>query len=258
MKQRNQDLVGIGVKKADVLTAVDQDILWSMGILGTDFPDQLLNTVVFTIGLSCALRAGQEHKKLHSIPFDSQFSWHVGDDGLYYIRYSEDLTSKTNRGGLRHRKVTPKVVNIHAIPGSPHCPVSILGKYFALLPESRTCRSLYLQPLKKFTANCWYSDKAVGISKLQSIVREMCAKAGLPGHYTNHSLCATAATHLYHNNFDEQVIQEITGHRSLAVREYKRTSNGQKRVASSCIMGDKTGNTDGNELPKKRIKLSQE
>ena len=234
--------------KADVLTAVDQDILWSMGILGVDNPDQLLNTVLFTIGLSCALRAGKEHRNLRSIPFNSQFSWHVSDDGYYYIKYTEDVQSKTNRGGLKHRKVMPKTVNIHPIESSHRCPVQILGKYFALLPENRTCQSLYLQPKKKFTPNNWYLDRPVGVNKLQSVVRDVCGKAGLPGHYTNHSLQATAATRLYHSNFDEQIIQEVTGHRSIAVREYKRTSSSQLKRASNCIMGDEVGS--------KRIKTS--
>ena len=72
------------------------------------------------------------------------------------------------------------------------------------------------------------------------MVRDVCAKAGLPGHYTNHSLRVTAATHLYHNNFDEQIIQEFTGHRSVAVRGYKRTSDSQLKSASSCIMASYT------------------
>ena len=232
--------MGYGVRKAEVLSSLDQEILWSMGILGIDEPEQLLNTVVFTIGLSCALRAGQEHRKMRSIPFNSQFSWEIGDNRLYYIRYTEDLTSKSNHGGLKLRKVSPKVINIHAIPGGGRCPVQILVKCFSMLPEGRQCTSLYLQPKKKFTPNCWYVDKPVGINKLQSVVHEMCLKAGLPGHYTNHSLGATAATCLYHNNFDGQVIQEITGHHSVAVREYKRTSNDQKRIASTCVMGEMT------------------
>ena len=47
MKKRNSDLVGYGIRKADVLSPLDQDVLWSMGLLGVDYPDQLLNTVVF-------------------------------------------------------------------------------------------------------------------------------------------------------------------------------------------------------------------
>ena len=41
--------------------ATDRDILWSMDPHETDSPDQLLNTVLFTLRLSYALCAGREH-----------------------------------------------------------------------------------------------------------------------------------------------------------------------------------------------------
>ena len=37
---------------------------------------------------------------------------------------------------------------------------------------------------------------------------------------------------------EEQVIQEITGHHSNAVRSYKRTSDSQRECASKIISGD--------------------
>ena len=37
---------------------------------------------------------------------------------------------------------------------------------------------------------------------------------------------------LYSKNFDEQLISETTGHMSVAVRSYKRTSSGQKKAIS--------------------------
>ena len=46
------------------------------------------------------------------------------------------------------------------------------------------------------------------------------------------------ATKLYQNNVDEQIIMEITGHRSMAVRSYKRTSERQRKEASKCIFGE--------------------
>ena len=79
----------------------------------------------------------------------------------------------------------------------------------------------------------------MGVNKLQSVVKDMCKSAGLEGFYTNHSLRSTAATRMYHGNVSEQVIQEITGHRSLAVRGYKCTCDEQKKEASSCIWEDK-------------------
>ena len=53
--------------------------------------------------------------------------------------------------------------------------------------------------------------------------------------YSNHSLRGTSATRMYRSDIDEQLIMEITGHRSLAVRSYKRTSDSQRRMASNCL-----------------------
>ena len=57
------------------------------------------------------------------------------------------------------------------------------------------------------------------------------------GFYSNHSLRATCATRLYRAGVDEQLIMETTGHRSLAVRRYKRTSEKQLKAVSSTIAG---------------------
>ena len=55
-----------------------------------------------------------------------------------------------------------------------------------------------------------------------------------------HSIRATTATQLYHAGVDEQLIQETTGHASLAVRGYKRTAQYQTvGVQSLLIPGDK-------------------
>ena len=84
----------------------------------------------------------------------------------------------------------------------------------------------------------WYLDRPVGIKKLSNVIKDMCETAKLPGFYTNHSLRSSAATVMYRANLDEQLIQEITGHRSLAIRSYKRTCSSQRKMASNCIFGE--------------------
>ena len=59
MKQRTSDGVGITVKKAQVLSFSDEDVLWSLGLLGTHSPEVSMNTVIYMLGISCALRAGK-------------------------------------------------------------------------------------------------------------------------------------------------------------------------------------------------------
>ena len=73
------------------------------------------------------------------------------------------------------------------------------------------------------------------MNPLRDTIKELTKKARIPGFYTNHSSRSTCATSLYHCNIDEQVIMEITGHRSLAVRSYKRTCDSQRKQASNCI-----------------------
>ena len=235
MKQRTSEGVGIAVKQAEVLTFTDEDLLWSLGLLGTDSPQTLLNTVVFMLGLSCSLRAGKEHRVLRSPPFSSQFSFLYDSQGKLFLRYVEDIGLKTNKGGLKHRKTEPKSVEVYQTNNIERCPVRIIMKYLSLLPKDRTCKAFYLQARRKFRPGMWFLNKAVGVNTLREVVKNVCEKAGLPGFYTNHSLRATSATRMYRNDIEEQVIQEITGHRSLAVRSYKRTSEHQKRVASNAI-----------------------
>lgn len=52
-------------------------------------------------------------------------------------------------------------------------------------------------------------------NSLQMVEPELFRAAGIDGHFTNHSLRATAATTLYEHGIDEQLIMERTGHRSI-------------------------------------------
>ena len=83
------------------------------------------------------------------------------------------------------------------------------------------------------------------------------SKCGFSGHYNNHSRRATCATRLFANNVDEQLIQEVTGHRSHdGVRSYKRTSDEKKFETNKLLRT--TANPEaplkGGELEHKKIK----
>lgn len=69
----------------------------------------------------------------------------------------------------------------------------------------------------------------------------------LQGHYTNHSLRATAATRLYEGGINEQLIYEKMGHKSTAVWSYKRTNNEQQHRVS-----EKINRKSGNSSDRKR------
>ena len=142
---------------------------------------------------------------------------------------------KTNKGGLKHRKVTPKEVDLYPIDNLEWCPVRIIMKYLQLLPKQGNCESYYLQSKRKFQSHCWYQNRPAGVNKLRDVVKDVCKLAGIPGIFTNHSLRSNAVTKMYRIYIDEQWIVEITGHRSLAVRSYKRTSDAQCKMSSNCL-----------------------
>ena len=124
---------------------------------------------------------------------------------------------------------------MYAIDNDECCPVRLIIYYLSLLLKNRKCKSFYLQPKNKYTDECWFLDHPAGVHRLRDCVKELCNKAKLPGFYSNHSLRSSAATNMYRGNIDEQLIQEITGHRSLAVHSYKRTCSSQSRLASNII-----------------------
>ena len=59
----------MSVWKAEILTAMEKDLLWSLGFLRMSNLIQLLNTVIFTIGKDFALRVGKEHRALRGDGF---------------------------------------------------------------------------------------------------------------------------------------------------------------------------------------------
>ena len=142
---------------------------------------------------------------------------------------------KTNKGGIRQKRIEPKIVDLYPIENVDRCPVRIIIRYLSLLPTDKRSQAFYLQCKKKPEPYCWYLNRPVGANKLRDTIKELCKKANLPGFYSNHSLRSTAATKMYRASIDEQLIMEIMGHRSLSVRSYKCTCNAQRKVASNSI-----------------------
>ena len=126
------------------------------------------------------------------------------------------------------------------------CLIEIFKKYCRLLPESKSCKKLYLRCRKIPTPNVWYCDQPYGVNCIKTTVKELCKKAGIEENFTNHSLRASCASRMYDKNVPEQLINEVTGHRSDCMRVYKRTSDHLREVASTTVSG---------ESPPKKVKV---
>ncbi len=109
MKDRARSRVGVE-KKFDPITVENEEELWSQGLLGSDSPKQLCETVMYLVGLSFTLRGGKEQRLLRCPPYDRQITVQSRVDGTKFLEYREDLQSKSNQGGLATRKWQPKVI----------------------------------------------------------------------------------------------------------------------------------------------------
>ena len=114
--------------KAQPITIEHEDISWEKGLLGDHSPQALIDTLVFYVSMCFALRSGEKHRHLRYHPAQIELVDPVG--GIPYLMYREDV-SKTNQGGIQHRKVENKeVVRVrvrlyklyqsHCPPGRPN------------------------------------------------------------------------------------------------------------------------------------------
>lgn len=228
-------------ESAAIITVDQENAMWESGVLGEDNPKQFSKTLLYLVGMHFALRAGAEHRNLR-VGVDSQIKLkHDDTSDVWFLEYTEDI-SKTNQGGLDHKGVKRKVVRAYQNTSNPdRCIVHYWKKHLAVRPKSDQCpNDFYLRPLNQPNAQgVWFAMQPIGRVKLGNTVSELAKEAGLTGKVTNHSLRATCASRLYRNDVDEQLICEKTGHRSNAVRTYKRTSEDQMRDMSNILYGNK-------------------
>ena len=116
-------------------------------MLGNKDPKTLLHTLVFLFGKFFALRSGEEHRNL---AFE-QLTVIEGDDiertRLQYRSHGE----KNHGGGLKHRNVTPKVVEQHENVEKPErCVVRLYNKYISKYPRDCKKNEVFHSTPKKY------------------------------------------------------------------------------------------------------------
>ncbi len=228
MKRWSMARITQKVKRSEPISITDEEEMWDFGILGEESPETLRNTVMYLIGLTFALCGGKEHRSLRNPYFDPQIVIKTSEKSSHkYLLYTEDIVSKTNQGGLSGRKLSPKVMKAFGNPNPQRDLVRLYQKYVSLCPTDPKSDALYKYGLteSKRTPRQWYCDKPLGINSISKCVANLMKQAGKSGNYTNHSLRVTAATRMFESGIEEQLVKEKTGHKSDAVRSYKRTSD---------------------------------
>ena len=160
---------------------------------------------------------------------------------LTYV-YSEH-GSKNHNGGFFQLDVENKNVSIFKNEeAGERCLVILLDMYLKRLPPGAIQKDLfYCKPLDNFRKDQdgpWYCVQPRGKHYLNNMVKSMFSEAKITGNFTNHSLRATGATELFQSEAPKNVIQRITGHRSVsALRQYERPGDLQKKAACNILTG---------------------
>lgn len=229
---------GIGAEKhsAPVIKVEDERMFWEMGLLGYGSPKVLQRSVFFYVGLHFALRGVQEQHDLTP----QQFVRFPPDVSVYnssvYYQYTEFI-SKTNQHRFKDLNSEGKVSRAYAQVDVEHCVVKLLDSYLAKLPPKSP--HFYMRALEKppvSTSKPWYVKQRVGVNKLKEMLPSLSAASKCATKYTNHSLCATAATRMFAGSVPEKLVAEKTGHRSLkALRSYERTDTRMQMAIDAVI-----------------------
>ena len=202
-------------KRAEVISVEHENMLWINNLLGDKTPQQLISTMVFYIGMFFSLRSGIEHSRLRFKP--PQIELFEPPHDRAYLKYTEDV-SKTNRGGLAHRRKEPKqVIHYENIDNPERCLIRLYKLYMCKCPKNCPDGAFYLKTLSNLKSDCWFCNVRISHNVLQKMVPNLFKVAGIEGHFTNHSLRATSATWLFEAQIDEQLIMQRTGRSSTAV-----------------------------------------
>ena len=225
MKQLTRDGVGIETKQAQPLSEEDEESLWSHGVFSVSEGWGFTYAIFWYNCKMFGLRGGDEYRSLVREQYEVSSDKHGR-----FLRF-KGRNCKNVQGGLKQRKIQFKDLKIYARPDlGDRCAVALFVAYFGFVPDTGP---LYRKPIGSNPPK--YSKQVIGRNKLSGLVKEMCAKAGLSGNFANHSGKVTCATQLFAENIDEQLMMRQTGHRSTAVRSYKRPTAKHDDIVSSIL-----------------------
>lgn len=211
----------------------DIEKMYSSLALSNDNPQSLQHKVFFEISLHFG-RRGREG--LYQLQKES-FCFKTDDRGCEYVTIVHNECSKKNKG--LDAKLKEKEQLLYAAPNDPNCPVESLRLYLSKLnPQDpsffqrpRTGKNVLNEPI-------WYCNKRVGENKIAGFMKEISKQAKLSKTYTNHCIRATTSTVLSHQNFNQNDIIAVTGHKDpKSLMPYvASTSSNIRREMSSVLM----------------------
>lgn len=232
---RMKELTSQGIQseraQASPVSLDDEKQLWESGAFSTTDATGLIHAIYFYNCKAFGLRACDEHRKMDI----AQFSFGEDLQGPYVQFSGRD--DKIYKGGISDRKMINKSIKQYDTDGNNRSIYKLLRRYISCLQDNGIfAGAFYRRPLHNIVENQpRFGKHPVGINSIRRFLPEAATRAELKGNFTGHSGKVTCATTLFQNNIDEQMIKDRTGHRSDAVRLYKRVHNSQVKKLSSIL-----------------------
>ena len=235
-KELKKDGKGNKPKAAEAITDEEVNILYDKKLLGILNAEALLNTMWFMNTKHFGLRGCDEHVQLLT-----------DVNGAEYLEFSERQT-KTRTGGEPWNVRAVKLKAYSFANSSPdRDPVFVYKVYSEKRPSSMTDSDspfyLGINHTKNPTEKPWFKASAMGVNKLNSIMRTMADKAGFDEkrRLTNHNARKTMIQKLNDNNIPPTHIMKLSGHRNVqSVNNYSTVSNEQQKNMSLILSGNTT------------------
>ena len=233
-KRQQSKAAGNGNKKnrAQPLSHAEEEELWNKKQMGTYDPWTLNRGLWYILSKSFGFRGVDESHKM---------KW--GDvelkekDGKMRLEFTERAT-KTRTGLDSDTRAYPPFA-VENSENPQRCPIEMYRKLAEVRPSSTlTAQSpFYLQPNHFGWRNGdWYKDQALGRNKIAEHMKTMCKAANIGGRKTNHSVRKTSINDLVQMGFPPTIIQQYSGHKSLAsINNYSVASHEQQEAIAHAV-----------------------
>ncbi len=116
-------------KRAAIVTWDMEEEMWTSGAFGYSSPQQLIDTLIYHLGLHLSLRAVQEQRDLE-YGCNSQLQLKKDKDGVEFLSYME-RTSKCKSFGLNQCRREPKTTTIYPHENQARCIIRLYKTYLS-------------------------------------------------------------------------------------------------------------------------------
>lgn len=169
-RELRQAGVGVTVKHTAVISATEEEQLWSSGAIGMYSPKALVRYVFFYVGKAFCIRGGQEQRDLKTFQVCPVNTTPIATP-------TSRMDRKTLTGHFGSSRSSNKVVTIYAQSDNlpPKCLFYLLDFYFLKFPRPHnTLDFLYLKPLQQTPADTeapWFQATPIGKNTLANDVQ---------------------------------------------------------------------------------------